>query len=120
MNKSILIVLLLSGCSALAGLATSSLMPGSGGGIDAELTVGDKEQTLGANQDVKAEAIGKVVGANDSSTNLKNAEHVEVTNQNIPTEIFGGLILLAVLGWMCPTPTRMWNSIKRKIPWLSK
>lgn len=98
-------------CSMLAPMLMDSLSP-SKGGINTELVVGDKEQVLGSNQDVKASTVGKVVGMNDNSTTLASAQEVEINNTNIPVGLFVGLVGFAFLGWMTPRPITMWKNWK--------
>jgi hypothetical protein len=70
-------------CALLADLATSAIKPG--GGVSAEAVLGDKEQGIGANQDIEVEgSLGKVVGGNDTSTQVAKADALEVTNTSIP------------------------------------
>lgn len=100
----ILVITLMSGCAMLKNLAMEAVSP-SKGGINTELVVGDKEQVLGTNQEVKASQIGTVVGQNDNHTDIASADDVSITNQNYP----GWLILLLLAGnifFLClPTPT---------------
>ena len=100
-------------CSMLSSLALDSLSP-SKGGINTELVVGDKEQVLGANQDVKASHVGKVVGNSDNSTAVTTAEKVQINNTNIPVGLIVGLIGFAFIGWMLPRPITMWNNWKKR------
>jgi hypothetical protein len=99
-------------CAALGSFALEALSPDKGG-INTEIIVGDKEQTLGTNQDVNANNIGKVVGVNDNSVAVATAKDVSVVNQNYP----GWLILLLLVGnvlFLClPTPTTMWKYFRR-------
>lgn len=85
----------------------------SNGGINTELVVGDKEQVLGTNQDVKAESIGKVVGSNDNSTAVATAENVSVTNNSYPPSTVEVLMILCIIGWMAPTPTNIFKYFKK-------
>ena len=108
-----LIIVLFSGCAALKGFALDALSP-SKGGINTEIVLGDKEQTLGTNQEVKANTVGTVVGQNDNHTDIKSADDVSITNQNYP----GWLIILLLAGnivFLCmPTPTKTFKWIARK------
>lgn len=103
---------LLVSCSMLTDLAMNAVS-GEKGGINTELVLGDKEQTLGTNQEVKAKSIGKVVGTNDNSVTASNAKKVEVTNNEFPLWAIGLLILLASLvGWLAPRPQAWKRLIK--------
>lgn len=106
-------ILMMFGCATLAEFAMDAVSP-SKGGINTELVVGDKEQTLGTNQEVKAEQIGTVVGQNDNHTDIASADDVSIVNQNYP----GWFVLLLLVGnivFLCaPTPTTMWNAWRKK------
>ena len=104
-------LILLTGCSAIADYAASSLIPAaSKGGVSAELVIGDKENTLGTNQEVDAESIDKVVGTSDNSIKLDQADNVQVTNNTVPSYLVPLLLLLTIIALMLPTPTTMWKS----------
>lgn len=98
----------------LADFAMDQVTGGSKGGINTELVVGDKEQVLGSNQDVKAHSVGKVVGGSDSSVVATTVDTLEVSNTNYP----GWLIVVLLIGnvvFLClPTPTRIFNYIKNR------
>ena len=99
----------MGGCATVTDFALSALAPDKGG-INTEIVVGDKEQTLGTNQDVNAGTIGKVVGSNDNSVMAAGAKEVTVNNINVPI----WLTLLALAGWLLPTPTTMFNYMRKK------
>jgi len=109
------ISLTLVGCSAVADFAMSKLLPGTGGGVSAELTVGDKEQTLGNNIDVKADKVDKIVGNSDNSTGITSAGTVTVTNNNYPTWLIVLLLIGNVITLCLPTPTQMWVYFRTRI-----
>ena len=97
-------------CTALTGLATKALM-GDKGGINTELVVGDKEQVLGTNIEVKAKSVEKVVGTSDNSVVATNAKAVTVTNNTFPVWAIGLLIALAgLVGYLSPRP-RAWKRL---------
>jgi len=103
---AILLVVALTGCSAVADFAASKLMGTDSGGINTELVVGDKEQTLGNNIEVKADNVGKVVGENDNTTNARGAEFVEVNNFSYPSWVVPVLLTLALVFLALPMPGR--------------
>jgi len=108
-----LVVVLTIGCSMLTDLATSAV-GGSKGGINTELVVGDKEQVVGTNLEVKADEVGKVVGTSDNSVVAANAKEVQVTNNNFPSWGIGIVLLLALLvGWLAPRPKAWKRLIQR-------
>ena len=101
-------------CTMLADLALDAVKGGSKGGINTELVVGDKEQVLGSNIEVKAEEVGKVVGTSDNSVVAANAKEVTVTNNTFPVWaifLIGGLTTL--IGYLAPRP-KAWKNLIRK------
>ena len=95
----VLVVVLLSSCTALKGIMTGAnlLAPASNGiAVDAELTVGDKN-----------EEINTEVGRN--TNNMKyQAEEVS----NVFTNISPLFLLLLILGWLLPSPNEIWKGLK--------
>lgn len=88
-------MLFLASCSALDAVqAVSSL--GSPSGVEAELVVGSKEQTM-ENQ----------VGDNANVIN---------NTQEIPFEF----MVLLVLGWLLPSPQEIWGGLVKLMPWVNK
>lgn len=88
------IILTLSGCSSLAGMAvTSALGVGGGGGIDTELVIGEKE--------IATEVSG------NKTINTNSAEVINIVNE----ENFM-LMLIAIIGWMAPSPSQMYAEVK--------
>ena len=80
------LVWLLSSCSAVDVIKTAAGLGGGGGpSLDVEVTAGDKNQAVNTN-------IGDTVAA----------EAVTIVN-----ELDYGLMFIALLGWVLPTPTRM-------------
>lgn len=115
--KMSITALLLAGCiscSMLADFAMSSLSP-SKGGINTELVVGDKEQVVGSNQDVRASSVGKVVGNSDNSTAVASAEKVQINNNAIPVWVIAALCFMTLMvGWLAPRPAIWKRMINRK------
>ena len=105
------LVLAISSCSALTDLAMQSVGVGSKGGINTELVVGDKEQVVGTNLEVKAKVVGKIVGTSDNSVQASNAKEVTVTNNEFPV---WGIVLLVglagLVGYLSPRP-RAWKRL---------
>lgn len=93
-------------CSMLADIALDQISGGSSkGGINTELVVGDKEQVLGSNIEVKADEVGKVVGTSDNSILAPGAKQVEVTNNTFPVWGVVALVGLAgLVGYLAPRP----------------
>ena len=99
MIRVLLLVFLLSGCTALKGIMTGAnlLAPASNGiSVDAELTVGDKQ-----------EEINTEIGRNTTSMEY-SAE--EVSNQI--TNISPMFLFLLILGWLLPSPNEIWKGLK--------
>jgi hypothetical protein len=98
------------GCTALAEYAASSLIPSAAkGGVSAELVVGDKEQSLGNNVEVKAEKVDKVVGGNDTTTSVEasTARQVNVNNYDMPPWIVPVLFVACCIFLALDSPTKM-------------
>jgi hypothetical protein len=114
---TMLLVISLSGCSALSGFVMDTITGGSSGGIntEVELVVGDKSQVLGDNTKIEIEAdkVDKVVGADDNSVVMDGAvENVEVitTNVNYPTWLIVSLLIgNLVFLWLPTPPTPSWK-----------
>lgn len=103
---TIIFTCILVGCSALTGMALDQLTGGgSKGGINTELVVGDKQQVLGTNQQVKAGTIGKVTGTSDNSVSATGAKEVTVNNNEFP--VWGVVLMIALaglVGYLAPRP----------------
>jgi len=81
------------------------------GGINTELVVGDKQQVLGTNQQVKAGEIGKVTGTSDNSVSAAGAEQVTVNNFEFP--VWGVVLMIALaglVGYLAPRP-KAWKRL---------
>jgi hypothetical protein len=96
----------------LADIALDQIKPsGSKGGINTELVIGDKEQVLGTNQEVKAGTIGKVTGTSDNSVSAAGAEQVTVNNNEFPVwAIFLIGALTTLIGYLAPRP-KAWKRL---------
>ena len=109
------LVVALTGCTAIADFAASKLLGGdSGGGINTELVVGDKEQTLGNNMEVKADRVDRVIGSDDNTTNASGAEFVEVNNFSYPSWVVPILFTLAMVFLALPMPGK-WPAMIRSL-----
>ena len=96
---ALLMVFILS-CSPtqLAMKAIPALFGGGGGGIDTELNVAgevDKSIKVGESTAIKAENV--------------------IINKTVNQNYDPKLLFVSVLGWICPTPRRMWKSLWRKL-----
>lgn len=85
----ILCLSFITGCSSLAGAAASSMLGGSAPSLDAELVVGQKTTDYNGKigDDITAEVINNI--------------------QDIPTSF----LLIAILGWILPSPIEIWKGI---------
>ena len=103
MNKGLLIpflfsVMILSGCSTLGMASAASALTGGGGpSVDAEMTVGDKNQTV------------------DTDFGKKQNQQAEVINNTDETDHI--LVLIAVIGWLLPGPHEIWRGLTNLLPW---
>lgn len=98
-------------CSMLAPLLKDAVLGGDKGGINTELVVGDKQQVLGTNQQVKAGSIGKVNGTSDNSVSAAGAKEVIVNNNEFP--VWGVLFLIGLaglVGYLAPRP-KAWKRL---------
>ena len=102
------------GCSAIADFALDKITGGSSGGINTELVVGDKEQVLGNNIEVKADRVNNVIGNNDNTTNAKGAEFVEVNNFSYPSWVVPVLLSLVIIFLALPMPYK-WAGMVRSL-----
>lgn len=119
MNRKFLIYFVLPiviSCSTLMPMVKDAVLGSSEkGGINTELVVGDKEQVLGTNQEVKAKSVGKVVGTSDNSVVASNAKEVTVTNNTFPVwAIFLIGALTTLIGYLAPRPKAWKRLIKGK------
>jgi hypothetical protein len=112
-TKLIIAGSVITGCSAVADFAATKIMGASSDGISAELTVGDKEQVVGSNIEVKSDKVDKVVGNSDNSTKVDGAQTVEVTNVTYPAWLIIALLISNFITLCLPTPTQMWEYLKR-------
>jgi hypothetical protein len=101
----LLLSLLLAGCSAL-----DLINPLSGGGVNSNAQVGKEntQQVVGS----QIETTTNVQG-NQTNSQVSGSKIGDVQINEVPLWI----ILLAILGWMLPTPTNMWNGFVKALPW---
>ncbi len=99
-------------CSMLAPMVKDAVLGStSKGGINTELVVGDKQQVLGTNQQVKAGTIGKVNGTSDNSVSAAGAQEVIVNNNDFPVWAILFLAALSTLiGYLAPRP-KAWKRL---------
>jgi len=92
--------------SSLTGCAVWDwVKPASDGiSVDAELTIGDKSEEI---------ATGAVVGKKETTHNTADA--ITQTYNTINKEAPWWVLILLVLGWILPEPSRMGTWIKNTI-----
>ena len=97
--RAIIIIMLLSSCS---GLPLGML--GGGTNVAANTQIGRENR-----QAVLSTELGDTAGRDIVTKEVEagQVETVNVNNQNIPPWV----ILLALIGWLLPTPTQMGNAI---------
>ena len=101
MIKIIIISLLLSGCSVW-----DLVKPSSGLSVDTEIVAGDKE--------INTEVNGK------KETTTNTADAITQTYNNVNEAYPWWVVVLLILGWVTPSPTQMWKSFLRLLPWVRK
>ena len=91
------LIIILSGCS-LSDVA-GFFKPSQGLSVDAEMTIGDKQEDI--NTDVKIAEEANTITAETVTTNK--------------TEINNGaswwMVGLLILGWILPSPAQMWKHV---------
>ena len=93
-----LVLVTTSGCSTLASSALGAILPTNDGvAVDAELTVGDKQEDI--NTDLQQ-------GDRIAGENVR----VEKTEINEASPLILGLL---ILGWCLPTPLGIWKGIRK-------
>lgn len=98
-----LMMLSLVGCAALGGMAAKTL-PG--------MLMG-KKPAISADIRMAGEANDSVVIGDNERTDIE-ADVVQI-NKVIHNNKDTGLMILAMIGWACPTPRRMWKATWRGI-----
>jgi len=104
----LLLSLLLTGCSAL-----DLINPLSGGGVNSNAQVGkENTQQVVANQTATTNTVqGDQITSKVTGDNIK-----EVSINEVPLWI----VMLAIFGWMMPTPTNIWKWFKGEIKGIFK
>jgi hypothetical protein len=108
------LVLFLGGCMSPLGLLSS--FGGGGGGdgtsVNANTQIGkeNNQSAIDQSRDISGENVN--VNQSQGAFSLDgDAGNVKVLNQDIPMWI----ILLAVLGWMLPSPIEIWRGFLKTI-----
>ena len=96
----LILILLLSGCGALP----LGLLGGGGPNVAANVQAG-KENRQAVLSTEFGDSAGRDIVTKEVETG--QVETLTVNNQNIPSWV----ILLALIGWLLPTPTQMGNAI---------
>jgi hypothetical protein len=123
---SVCILLFLIGCSALtdvAGGAIKGALGGDDGGIALDAQVGDNESETSL-QSKGARGTGDVIAKDDAhvevnteqvDTQVRSAEKVNITNQEIAPWYLIISISCMILFWTLPAPSQMGSWVKRKL-----
>jgi len=92
-------LLFISGCSAL-DIVGSVVKPKPGIEVETEIVVGDKREEI---------ATGAVVGKKETVNTTNTAETIEQTFTTVneaKTDYL--LIIIALIGWILPSPRQLW------------
>lgn len=106
----------MTGCSAILPYASKLLGGAAKDGISVDAQLGDRENDVGTQlggstgtRDIKAKGNAQVnVTSESGATKVASAD--KVTIQNIPPWVF----LVALIGWILPTPNSIYKGIKTK------
>lgn len=98
----LLFLLPVGGCSSLGAMGAAAVGSAASGGIDTELTVGQKNEEVQVNTRI-------------GSTDKYNVQTIERVDQ-VP--VF--FMLLLILGWLLPSPSEIWKGFLKLLPWVSK
>jgi len=79
------------------------IKPSSGISVDTEVVAGDKEINT------------EVTGTKETTTNTADA--ITQTYNNVNEAYPWWVLVLLILGWVSPTPTRMWKGLVGLLPW---
>ena len=108
------LVLFLGGCLSLLGLLSSFGGGGGGSGtnVNANTQIGkeNNQSVIDQSRDISGENVN--VNQSQGAFSVDgDAGNVKVLNQDIPM----WMILLAVLGWMLPSPIEIWRGFLKTI-----
>ncbi len=103
--SALLLCVVLSSCTALEA-GKFLLGQTQKGGINTDLQVGDKQASLGDTIDVKGENVSVI--KKDSSFE-GTAQNVVINESDNKLVII--LVLIAIIGWLLPTPSQIWTSL---------
>lgn len=98
--RALVLILLLSGCGALP----LGLLGGGGPNVAANVQAGKENRQTAVGFEERVEAGRDVI---QKEVETGQVETLTVNNQDIPPWV----ILLALIGWLLPTPTQIGNSI---------
>jgi hypothetical protein len=98
--RALVLILLLSGCGALP----LGMLGGGGPNVAANVQAGKENRQTGVAFEERVEAGRDVV---QKEVETGQVETLTVNNQDIPPWV----LLLALIGWLLPTPTQMGNAL---------
>lgn len=97
--------MLLSGC---AGALPLGLLGGGGPNVAANVQAGRENRQTAVSMEERVEAGRDVI---QKEVETGQVETLTVNNQDIPPWV----LLVALIGWLLPTPTQMGNAIGRAL-----
>ena len=106
MRAALLIVLLLTSCS-LTDVASTVLPVGNKPSVEANVALGKTNVQNKSLATVKGEDKRQIA---DEITNTSSTKAGVINNTSVPPWV----VLLAILGWMLPTPTNMFKWVWRR------
>lgn len=115
----LLTISLLAACQSLLPMATSLLGGAADDGISVDAQVGDRDNEGNVGKSV-LKGTGTIEAEDDAVVTVTNSQQNadaridradNVTVNNIPPWVF----ILAIVGWVLPSPRQCWLAIKHKL-----
>jgi len=103
--RALVLILLLSGC---AGALPLGLLGGGGPNVAANVQAGRENRQTAVGFEERVEAGRDVI---QKEVETGQVDTLNVTNQDIPPWV----LLVALVGWLLPTPTQMGQAIGRAL-----
>jgi len=99
--RSLILIMLLSGC---AGALPLGLLGGGGPNVAANVQAGRENRQTAVGFEERVEAGRDVI---QKEVETGRVETLTVNNQDIPPWV----LLVALIGWLLPTPSQMGNAV---------
>jgi hypothetical protein len=103
--RALILIMLLSGC---AGALPLGLLGGGGPNVAANVQAGRENRQTAVGFEERVEAGRDVI---QKEVETGQVDTLNVTNQDIPPWV----LLVALIGWLLPTPTQMGQAIGRAL-----